>query len=152
MFEVERRQQERCDCHLCQAAAALTVGYSFSRLHVPPAAPEPRVTAATSAEPNLSHPVTLPRAGSPACSHCWEGGMRDSGELGEGSVIKHWKTGQVSEQAGAVLGVAQGRVLAALAGVFLTRVAIHCSGPFHLSCLYSLLKVLFLFKSRFLTL
>lgn len=54
-----------------------------------------------------------------------------------------------SEQAGAVLGAARGRALAALAGVFLTRVAIRCSGPFHLCCLYSLLKVLFLLKAGF---
>lgn len=48
-----------------------------------------------------------------------------------------------------MLGAAQGRALAALTGVFLTRVAIGFSGPFHLCCLYSLLKVLFLLKAGF---
>lgn len=41
LFEVERRQQERCDCRSGRAAAALTASYSFCRLCIPPAAPEP---------------------------------------------------------------------------------------------------------------
>ena len=46
-----------------------------------------------------------------------------------------------SVQAGAVLGVVQ---RCAATHSYLTRAAIHCSGPFHLCCLYILLKVLFL--------
>lgn len=38
-----------------------------------------RVTAATSAEPNLSHLATQPCAGSPACSHCWQGATGSGG-------------------------------------------------------------------------
>lgn len=64
----------------------------------------------TSAKPNLSHLATVPCAGSPAGSHRWGGGTRS---WVCHQALEDWS----SVQAGAVLGAAQGRVLAALTGV-----------------------------------
>lgn len=136
MFEVERRQQERCDCCSCPAAAALTAGHSFSRLCIPPAAPEPCHCG------DLGRAKPVPQGHS---ATCWLSCLLTL--LGRGNkeqlchqALEDWS----SVQAGAVLGAAQGRTLTVLTGVFLTRGAISCSGPFQLCCLYSLLKVLFL--------
>lgn len=102
MFEVERRQQERCDCCSCPAAAALPAGHSSSRLCIPPpAAPEP------------CHRGHLGRAKPVPCGHratCWLSCLLTL--LGRGNkeqlchqALEDWS----SVQAGAVLGAAQGR-------------------------------------------
>lgn len=135
MFEVERRQQERCDCRSRRAAPALRAGCSSSRLCVPPAAPEP------------CHCSDLGPAKPVSSSHaamCWLSCLLTL--LGRGN--KEWglssSTGRLVKCAGWGCAWCGAGTLAALTGVFLTRVATRCSGPFHLCCLYSPLKVLFL--------
>lgn len=72
-------------------------------------------TAATLADPNLFHAVILLHAGSLACSHCWLLGRVTKGTRGTRSwVCHHALEDSSSVQAGAVLGVAQGRVRYAL--------------------------------------
>lgn len=135
LFEVERRQQEQCDCRSGRAAAALTASYSFCRLCVPPAAPEPG---------HCSHLGPAKPVPSGHAAVCWLSCLLTLLGRGNKEQALSSSTGRLVKCAGWGCAWCGAGTLAALTGVFLTRVAIRCSGPFHVCCFYSLLKVLFL--------